>query len=144
MCLCVRSSHESADRTAIAPRTSGCFEARFHEPNPRDENPKTPRLAGDGMVRYVLSTNGTTSWMTYCSKLPVTGESTHCPQPQLDQPSGIATIIGGTPNRPNAASRTSSIGATQRGPSVSGVTIVAAESPSAWSRYAVGYRRSDE
>ena len=27
------------------------------------------------------ATKGTTSWMTYCSKFPVTGESTYWPQP---------------------------------------------------------------
>ena len=51
MNLWVMSSHESADSTAIAPKTSGLREARFHEPNPPEENPNTPRLAADGIVR---------------------------------------------------------------------------------------------
>src|SRR5438309_236416 len=117
MNLCVMSSHESAESTAIAPKTSGLREARFQEPKPPDENPNSPRLLADGSVRYVLSTWGITSCRTYCSKLPVTGESTHWPQPHRDQPSGMTTIIGGTPMRPNTGSSTSCSGGCQRGPS---------------------------
>ena len=51
MNLCVMSSQESADSTAIAPKTSGLREARFQAPNPPDEKPNTPRLAAAGIVR---------------------------------------------------------------------------------------------
>src|ERR671939_2220249 len=94
------SSQESADNTAIAPNTSGLREARFHEPNPPEEKPKTPRLEAAGIVRKAASTCGITSCSTYRSKQPVTGESTHWPQPYRHTPSGTTTIIGATPIRP--------------------------------------------
>ena len=84
MNLCVMSRNESADSTAIAAKTFGLREATFHAPNPPDEKPNTPRLRASGIVRWFASTKATTSFTRYCSKLPVTGESTHWPQPQRD------------------------------------------------------------
>src|SRR3954462_13383027 len=143
MNLCVMSRNESADSTAIAANTLGLREATFQAPNPPDEKPNTPRLRASGIVRWFASTKLTTSVTRYCSKLPVTGESTHWPQPQRDQPSGMASIIGGTPIRRKTGSRTASRGGCQRTPSVGGVTIAEAVVPYDCNRYAVGYRRSD-
>ena len=58
MNLCVRSSHESADSTAIAPNAPGLRDARFQEPKPPDEKPNTPRLLAADNVRQVLSMRG--------------------------------------------------------------------------------------
>jgi len=128
------SSHESAESTAIAANASGLREARFHEPNPPDEKPNRPRLEAFAIVRYAPSTCGITSCRTYDSKLPVTGESTHWPHPYRHQPSGMTTIIGAVPIRPNTASSTSSSGGSQRCRSVAGVISNAALLPSACSR----------
>ena len=51
-------------------------------------------------------------------------------------PSGMTTIMGAAPMRPNTGSRTSSIGGAHRRPSVGGCTSSSAFSPKAWSRYA--------
>src|SRR5438270_11924843 len=82
MNLCVMSRNESPESIASAPKTSGLREATFQAPKPPDEKPNTPRLRALGIVRYAASTVGMTSCRRYCSKLPVTGESTHWPQPQ--------------------------------------------------------------